>query len=73
MQSLIIDIALPREEYLRVYKSFVRQVKTVARNGQSVRFPVSVLQPYVSANGIYGTFQLHFDEDNKFKGIERLA
>jgi len=72
MQSLIVDIYLPREKYLLIYQTYIRQVKTVARNGQSVRFPVSVLQPYVTASGVQGTFRLSFTEARKFTGIEQL-
>lgn len=73
MPSLVVDIRLPREEYLKVYQSYVRQVKTVARNGQTVRFPISVLQPFLTHNGIYGTFELSFDGNNKFIGIDSVT
>jgi hypothetical protein len=72
MGSLVVDISLPREQYLQVYQSYVRQVKAVARNGQTVRFPISVLQPFLTHNGIHGSFELTFDSDNKFTGIAEL-
>ena len=72
MRYLIIDISVPRDEYLRVYQNFVRQVKAVARTGESVRFPVSVLKPFVSGDGVHGSFKLSFDDDNKFVSIVRL-
>ena len=72
MQSLVVDINLPREQYMLIYQTYIRQVKTVARNGQTVRFPVNVLQPFVTANGVLGTFRLFFNESNKFTGIEQL-
>lgn len=73
MPALIVDINLPREEYLKVYQSYVRQVRGVARSGESVRFPISVLQPYLTHTGVQGSFRLSFDQQNKFVGIERLA
>ena len=72
MQSLVVDINLPRDRYLTIYHTYVRQVRAIARDGQSVRFPISVLQPFVTTEGVHGTFLLRFDESNKFKGIERL-
>ena len=72
MKSLVIDINLPRDEYLRVYQDYVRNVKAVARSGESVRFPVSVLQPFVLGDGVKGSFQLFFDSDNKFVKIVRI-
>jgi hypothetical protein len=72
MRSLIIDIRITREEYLRVYQDYIRQVKAVARTGESVRFPVTVLQPFVSSDGVRGSFELYFDKSNKFVEIVRL-
>ena len=72
MGTLIVDIVLPRSEYLRVYESFIKDVRGVARNGQSIRFPVSVLKPFVTKDGVHGTFQLSFDKDHKFLRIDQL-
>ena len=72
MPSLIVDINLPREEYQKVYQSYVRQVRAVARTGESVRFPISVLQPFLTHNGISGSFRIIFDDQNKFVGIEMI-
>jgi len=71
MRSQIIDIRITRDEYLRVYQDYIRQVKATARTGESVRFPVTVLQPFVSSDGVTGTFELHFDNNNKFVKIVR--
>ena len=72
MGSLIVDIRLPRDEYLKVYQSYVRQVRAVARSGESVRFPISVLQPFLTHEGVTGSFRLSFDSDHKFIGIEQI-
>jgi hypothetical protein len=72
MQSLVVDINLPREEYLRIYHTYIRNVKTTARNGQTVLFPVGVLKPFVTTLGVQGTFRLSFTEDKKFSGIEQM-
>ena len=73
MQHLTVDIALSREQYLELYRSYVRQVQAVARSGQVVRFPVGVLVPFVTPSGVYGTFRLHFDALYRFEQIERLG
>lgn len=72
MPSLIVDIRLPREEYLKCYQSYIRQVRAVARTGESVRFPINVLQPYLTHTGVQGSFRLSFSEENKFVGIELI-
>lgn len=72
MGVLILDLVMPREQYLSLYTSYIRQVKATARNGQTVRFPVGVLQPFVTQEGVRGTFRLHFDANNKFVAMERM-
>ena len=72
MSSLIVDISLPKEEYLKVYQSYVRQVRAVARSGESVRFPINILQPYLTHTGVQGSFRLSFDDQHKFVGIELI-
>ena len=73
MQQLTVDIALGREQYLELYRGYIRQVQALARNGQVLRFPVGVLVPFVTDLGVYGTFRLHFDATDRFRRIERLA
>ena len=73
MQQLTVDIALSREQYLELYRGYIRQVQALARNGQVVRFPVGVLVPFVTDMGVHGTFCLRFDANHRFQGIERLA
>ena len=72
MQSLVVDINLSRDKYLLVYQTYIRQVRAYARNGQTVLFPVSILQPFVTESGVHGTFRLIYDDDNKFLTVERL-
>jgi len=72
MNNLIVDLEIPREKYLTLYQGYIKHVKAVARNGQTVRFPASVLQPFVTHEGIHGTFCIFFDADHKFKSMERV-
>jgi hypothetical protein len=68
MDALIIDISMPREQYT----TYIKNVRCVARTGQSVLFPVSVLKPFVTLEGIHGTFRLRFDSNNKFRSLQRV-
>ncbi|MFT7132800.1 MAG: hypothetical protein ACI81O_001512 [Cyclobacteriaceae bacterium] len=72
MDALIIDISMPREQYLTLYTTYIKNVRCVARTGQSVLFPVSVLKPFVTREGIHGTFCLRFDSDKKFRSLQRV-
>ncbi|MEJ2064623.1 MAG: DUF2835 family protein [Reinekea sp.] len=35
-------------------------------------FPSRILQPFVTRQGIHGTFRIYFDQYHKFQRIEQL-
>lgn len=71
-KPIIVDIHLSTDEYLLHYQGQVTQVSATARDGRRVQFPSRILQPFVSHDGIHGTFVIQFDERHKFMGIERM-
>lgn len=72
MTSLIIDIYISAEEYLKWYGGQATAVYTHSRDGRSVSFPAKILQKFVGHDGIKGSFVITFDENNRFQKIERL-
>ena len=50
------------DEYLKYYQSVAKDVITTTTDGRTVQFPAGVLRSFVSHEGIYGTFTLHFNE-----------
>ena len=73
MPELIFDLNISSEDFLAWYEGTAQKVFAYARNGQSLSFPASLLQPYVNHNGVSGTFKIEFDEQNKFKSISRIS
>lgn len=71
MSSVKVDIALSAEELQRAYQG-VDQVACYARDGRRIRFPVKILWPFIGHEGIYGSFEIEFDRDKKFKGIRQI-
>ncbi len=71
MKSLIVDLQILPEELARYY-SGVSQVRAVTREGQRVQFPVGVLHRFITHAGIVGTFEIFFDENNKFQQVVKL-
>lgn len=69
---LIVDLVITRDEYLRWYQGAAKSVLAVSRDGRKVSFPAQSLQPYVTHNGIKGTFAIYFDDNNKLLGVEKL-
>ena len=73
MRRLVCDLELPAETVLAVYGGAVRYVQARSREGLQVRFPVSLLRPYVTHDGVRGTFALTIDASNKLQQLQRLS
>lgn len=72
MKSVIVDIYISADEYLKWYGGQATAVYTHSRDGRSVSFPAKILQKFVDHDGIKGSFVITFDEHSRFKKIERL-
>lgn len=72
-QSIIVDLYISADEYLRHYQGNVHNVVCQARDGRRVRFPSRILQRFVSHGGVQGSFRIEFDDNNKLVGVRRLA
>lgn len=72
MLKLHLDISLPADEYLRVYQGTANRVLLRSREGKSVSLPAGRLQPFLTHEGVYGSFELTFDANGKFVDLKRL-
>lgn len=72
LQTIVVNLAIPAEEYQRLYQGVVRDVLAQSVDGRRIRFPAAILRPYVTRTGIYGRFRIVFDEQNRFNTIEKL-
>lgn len=72
-ESVIVDVVIHRDDWLRVYEGTARRVWVRARDGRSVVFPVRILQPWLEHDGVFGSFMIHYDGDGKFHSIERIG
>jgi len=69
----IISLSISAEEYLKLYSGVARSVRAVTVRGESIRFPASILRPFVTRSGIRGQFAIYFDEDKRFVSIEKTG
>lgn len=72
-RSLMVDLAIDAEEFLRFYKGAARTVVVTAVNGQTVRFPANILKPFVAHNGVHGRFEITFSANGKLIAIDKLS
>ena len=73
MQQLILDPALPAERYLAWYQGRAERVSMLSRDGRRVSLPAHHLRPFLTHQGVYGSFVLQFTDDGKLIKLERLA
>jgi hypothetical protein len=66
-------LAIPAEKYLAYYQGQARDVVVTSEDGRRVRFPANALQQFVRHEGIFGLFQISFDENNKLIGVEKIG
>jgi len=72
MSRYEFQLHISSEAYLDYYRGTIRHVVARCASGQTVQFPASLLQRFVTAEGIHGTFVLTCDENHKCVGLERL-
>lgn len=72
MQKVYFSLDISAEQYLAFYRGQAKFVQVVADNGQLVRFPAEILRDFVSRDGVSGKFVLEFDEQNKYRKLQRI-
>ena len=65
-------LSITAEQYLDYYRGTVRFVLVRCTTGQTVQFPASLLQQFVTPEGINGRFALTCDEHHRNSRLERL-
>jgi hypothetical protein len=73
MNRYAFHLHISSEQYLDYYRGTVKSVVARAVGGQTVQFPASLLQRYVSPDGIHGHFVLICDDNHKCIGLERAS
>jgi hypothetical protein len=72
-KTLIVDLYIPADQYLRHYQGAVKQVICNSRDGRKIQFPTAVLQRFVTRDGISGSFKLETDDNNKLVSISLIG
>ncbi len=72
MRTVIVDIFISADEFVKQYQFSGAVVATYSRDGRSVQFPANILQRFISHTGIDGSFRIQFDDSGKFIQIEKI-
>lgn len=73
MLSLVFDISIPAQEFLRVYQGTANRVLIRSRAGRTISLPARHLQPFLTRNGISGSFIMEFNAQGQLLDLRRLA
>ncbi len=71
-QRLRVVLKIPAYQLLYYYEGEVDTVAARTTDGRIIHFPANILRSVVQSDGVYGTFELVFDERNKFVSISRM-
>jgi len=72
MNRYAFQLHISSEACLDYYRGTILHVVAQCANGQTVQFPASLLQRFVTTEGIHGAFVLTCDENNKCVSLQRL-
>jgi hypothetical protein len=73
MNRYAFQLHISSEQYLDYYRGVAKSVVARAHSGQTVQFPASLLQRFVTQDGIRGNFVLICDDHNKCVSLERVG
>ena len=58
-------LAIEADNYLPYYQGRARDVIVRSEDGRRVKFPANSLQRFLKHRGIYGLFEIRFDDNHK--------
>jgi hypothetical protein len=71
MNQYSFHLHISGEQYLDYYRGTAKRVIVRAVSGQNVQFPASLLQRFVTQDGVHGDFELICDDNHKVVELRR--
>jgi uncharacterized protein DUF2835 len=66
------QLALSADKYMAYYKGAAKNIVTRSIDNKSIKFPANAIRSFLTHDGIYGLFEIYFDENNKLVKIEQV-
>lgn len=60
------------EKYMAYYKGKAGYIMAQSLDNRKVTFPASAIRSFLTHEGIFGLFEIHFDEKNKLIEIKKI-
>ncbi|MEN8764138.1 MAG: DUF2835 domain-containing protein [Thiogranum sp.] len=71
-KEYIVPLCITADAYRSLYSGDAQNVLAYDQEGRKIQFPASSLRPFVSHEGVHGTFIVRVNEQNKLAGIRRV-
>jgi hypothetical protein len=71
-QHIRFALNLTYDQYFKVYQGIAKNVFVVADDGRKIAFPAGKIQPFLTKQGISGSFEMELTAENKFVSIKKL-
>ena len=72
MAKVTIDVSLPAHKYKEMYQGSVKYLVAKSRDGRMIQLPLLSFQRFVTHKGVYGAFEVEFDENRKLININKI-
>ncbi|GAB6040738.1 DUF2835 domain-containing protein [Endothiovibrio diazotrophicus] len=72
MKEYRFSLSISRERFRPYYEGRIHAVVVTTWGGTRVKLPAFRLRPFVTEEGIYGSFFLVLDDHNKFVSLQRI-
>jgi ribosomal protein L25 (general stress protein Ctc) len=65
-------LAIESEKYLAYYKGIARDIVVRSEDNKNIKFPADAIRKFLTHEGIFGLFEIQFDENNKLIKISQV-
>ena len=70
--SIRFRLAISAEEYLAYYQGSAQAVIARSEDNRIIQFPASAIREFLTHDGIHGSFEISFDENNKLIAVQPI-
>lgn len=67
------QLAISTVEYLAYYQGRIKDIQVRTSDNRTIRFPAGAIQKFLTHDGIFGTFEIQYDEENKLTEIKLVS
>jgi hypothetical protein len=71
VRQFTLTLSISQAEYERLYRGQARTVVARDAHGKTLQFPALSLRPFLTHDGIHGTFVISVDSNNRLLDIRR--